>query len=320
MSGELVRHLLAPSFGTLGELHDAAVVEVEGGVRLAFTTDSFVVRPMFFPGGSIGDLAVNGTINDLAMAGAYPIALSCGLIVEEGTELAVLGRVVEAIAAAASAAGVPVVTGDTKVVDRGSGDGVYVNTTGIRTVPSGADIRPRRAAVDDVVILSGPIGEHGIAVMSRREGLDFGTVVESDTAPLHDLVARMIETGADLHMLRDPTRGGATAALCEIAAAADVGVEYDESAVLVPDAVEAACSFLGLDPMSVANEGKLIAVVAAGDADRVLGAMHTHPLGRHARTIGRVVADHPGVVTATTALGARRIVDLPLGEQLPRIC
>lgn len=321
MSGELIEHLFRPAFGASGELHDAATVPIPAGTaRLAFSTDSYVVRPLFFPGGCIGDLAVHGTINDVAMSGARPIGLSCGFIIEEGTELSVLGRIAEAMGAAARAAGVPLVTGDTKVVDAGSGDGVYVNTAGIGVIPDGVDIRPSRATAGDAVIVSGPIGEHGVAVMSQRDGLEFGTEIRSDTAALHEMVAAIVAVCPDVHVLRDPTRGGVTATLCEIATAAGVGIEYEEDRVPVPDAVAAACSFLGLDPMHIANEGKLVAFVPQSAADDVLAAMRADPHGEGATVIGRVVVDHPGVVTARTRLGARRVVDLPLGEQLPRIC
>ena len=330
LSAELIEHLFTPAFngGNTVELHDAATFELEAllrdaslhGGRLAFSTDSYVVRPLVFPGGSIGDLAVNGTVNDVAMSGAQPIALSAGFILEEGLELALLGRVVDDMAAAAKEAGVRIATGDTKVVDAGSADGMYVNTAGFGIVPNGVDIRPSRATPGDVVILSGPIGAHGIAVLSQREGLEFGTDIVSDSAPLNGLVATMLDAHRDLHVLRDATRGGVTASLCEIAATAGVGVSYEESLVPVPDAVAAACSFLGLDAMSVANEGTLVAFVPPGAVDDVLAAMHDHERGRGAAVIGRVVEDHPGVVTARTALGAQRVVDLPLGEQLPRIC
>lgn len=324
LSAELVEHLFLPAFGRAGgaELHDAATVALggAGGGRLAFSTDSYVVRPLFFPGGCIGDLAVNGTINDVAMSGAVPIALSAGFIVEEGLELATLGTVAQRMGAAARAAGVPIVTGDTKVVDAGLADGLYVNTAGVGLVPTGVDIRPSRATPGDMVIVSGPIGLHGVAVMSLREGLEFGTEIRTDSAPLHGLVAAMLTACADVHVLRDPTRGGLAAALCEIAASAGVGVEYDEAAVPVPAEVAAACSFLGLDPMHIANEGKLVAFVAPGDVDDVMDAMQAHEHGRDARVIGRVVQSHPGVVVARTRLGATRVVDLPLGEQLPRIC
>ncbi len=321
LSSELVEHLFAPAF--LGadppELHDAAIVDVPAG-RLAFSTDSYVVRPLFFPGGNIGDLAVNGTINDIAMSGAQPLAMSTGFILEEGLEMETLGRIVDTMADAARAAGVRLATGDTKVVDSGHGDGVYVNTAGFGVVPEGVDIRPSRARPGDLIVLSGPIGEHGVAVMSVREGLEFGTELRSDTAPLNGLVAAMLAAFPGIHVLRGATRGGVTASLCEIAATAGLGVEYDEPSIPIPPAVAAACSFLGLDAMSIANEGRLVAFVPAEGVDAVLDAMHGHELGREATVIGRVVDEHPGVVVARTALGATRVVDVPLGEQLPRIC
>ncbi|KUI24245.1 hydrogenase expression/formation protein HypE [Mycobacterium sp. IS-1742] len=321
MSGELIEHLFLPAFGPAADaaMGDSAVVTV-GGTRLAFSTDSFVVKPIVFPGGTIGDLAVNGTVNDLAMAGAAPLALSTAFILEEGTALDDLARVAHAVGTAALAAGVKLVTGDTKVVDSGHGDGIYVNTSGIGLVDPRVDIRPQRATEGDVVIVSGDIGVHGVAVMSCREGLEFATSVASDTAPLHGLVAAMIDTGTDIHALRDPTRGGMAATLNEIAKAAGVGIVLDERAIPVPPQVRDACGLLGLDPMYVANEGKLVAFVPAGDADRVLEAMRAHPLGARAAVIGTCVTDHPGMVVARTALGGTRVVDLPIGEQLPRIC
>ncbi|MGQ4597669.1 hydrogenase expression/formation protein HypE [Nocardia sp. R6R-6] len=321
MSGELIEHLFLPAFGAAAhaELGDSAVVTL-GGARLAFSTDSFVVKPMVFPGGSIGELAVNGTVNDLAMAGARPMVLSTAFILEEGTALADIARIAQDVGTAALAAQVRLVTGDTKVVDAGHGDGIYLNTTGIGLVDPGVDIRPQRATAGDVVLVSGDIGVHGVAVLSCREGLEFGTTVLSDTAPLHGLVAAMLATGADVHVLRDPTRGGVAASLNEIARAANIGVALDERCLPVPDAVRDACGLLGLDPMYVANEGKLLAFVAPEDADRVLAAMREHPLGAHAAAIGRCVAEHPGMVVARTALGGTRVVDLPAGEQLPRIC
>lgn len=321
LSSELIEHLFVPAFndGAEIELHDAATFHVDGG-RLAFSTDSYVVRPLLFAGGCIGDLAVNGTVNDIAMAGAQPIALSAGFILEEGLPMVTLGAVVDAMAIASTAAGVRIATGDTKVVEVGLADGMYITTAGIGVVPDGVDIRPGRARAGDVVILSGPIGEHGIAVLSTREGLEFGTDLQSDTAPLNGLVASMLAAFRDVHVMRDPTRGGVTASLCEIAASAHVGVEYDERAVPVPPAVAAACSFLGLDAMTIANEGKLVAFVPPEGVDAVMNAMHAHPFGRGACVIGRVVDAHPGVVVAKTAFGARRVVDIPLGEQLPRIC
>lgn len=322
MSAELVEHLFLPAYGSAAaaELGDSAVLTVGDGTRLAFSTDSFVVRPMFFPGGSIGDLAVNGTVNDLAMSGATPLFMSSAFILQEGTALTDLGRIAQDMGAAARTAGVRLVTGDTKVVDSGSGDGVYVNTSGIGVIPEGVDIGPRRAAPGDAVLISGDIGVHGVAVMSCRDGLDFGTTVESDTAALHGLVAAMLATGADVHVLRDPTRGGVAASLNEIATASAVGVELIERELPVPDTVRDACSLLGLDPLQVANEGKLIAIVPADSADRVLGAMTAHALGRGARRIGSCVTEHPGMVVARTGLGGTRVVGLPVGEQLPRIC
>ena len=324
MTAELVEHLFLPAFrgGSgegAGELADAAVLEV-GGCRLAFTTDSFVVRPLFFPGGSIGDLAVNGTVNDLAMVGARPLCLSTAFILEEGTDLMELGRVADALGAAARAAGVPLVTGDTKVVDAGHGDGIYVNTTGLGLVAQGADYRPGRARPGDVVLVSGPVGAHGMAVLSCREGLEFDADVHSDTRPLHALVAVMGRTGADIHTLRDPTRGGLAATLNEIARDASVGISIRERDVPVADAVADACNILGLDPFAIANEGVLVALVAAEGADRVLAAMRAHPDGREAAAIGVVSAENPGVVTARTGLGGSRVVDLPTGTELPRIC
>jgi hydrogenase expression/formation protein HypE len=321
MSAELVEHLFLPAFGPAAEagMGDAAVVEVNG-VRLAFSTDSFVVKPLVFPGGTIGDLAVNGTVNDLAMAGARPLVMSTAFILEEGTPLEEIAHVAQSVGTAALAAGVKLVTGDTKVVDSGHGDGVFVNTAGIGIVDERSDIRPQRATVGDVVIVSGDIGVHGVAVMSCREGLEFSTTVASDTAPLHGLVAAMIDTGADLHVLRDPTRGGVAATLNEIAKTARVGITLDERTFPIPAEVRDACGLLGLDPLQVANEGKLLAFVPPEDADRVLAAMRVHPMGIRAAVIGRCVADHRGMVVARTALGGTRVVDLPVGEQLPRIC
>ncbi|MGW1737651.1 hydrogenase expression/formation protein HypE [Nocardia sp. NPDC001965] len=321
MSGELIEHLFLPAFGAAADagMGDSAVLAI-GDTRLAFSTDSFVVKPLVFPGGSIGELAVNGTVNDLAMAGARPLVLSTAFILEEGTALSEIARVAEALGTAAAAAGVSLVTGDTKVVDAGHGDGIFINTAGIGVLADGVDIRPERAAPGDIVIVSGDIGVHGIAVMSCREGLEFGTTVLSDTAPLAGLVSAMLDTGADLHVLRDPTRGGVAATLNEIARAAGIGVSLDETALPVPAAVRDACGLLGLDPLYVANEGKLVAFVPAADAERVLAAMRAHPLGARAAVIGSCVEEHPGMVVARTALGGTRVVDLPAGEQLPRIC
>jgi hydrogenase expression/formation protein HypE len=321
MSAELVEHVFAPAFGgpVLEQLSDSAAIEL-GGARLAFSTDSFVVRPLFFPGGSIGDLAVNGTVNDLAMSGARAAYLSCGFILEEGVELAVVSRVATALGAAARTAGVQVVTGDTKVVEAGHGDGVFINTSGIGLIPPGVDLRPQRVVPGDVVIVSGPIGVHGVAIMSVREGLEFGVEIESDCAPLGGLVEAMLSVTRDLHVLRDPTRGGLAAALNEIAAASGTGVVVEERAVPVPPPVANACAVLGLDPMYVANEGKLVAFVPREHAEAVLAAMRTHPLGSEAAVIGGTTEAHPGMVVARTGLGGTRVVDMPIGEQLPRIC
>ena len=321
LSAELIDNLFVPAFGSgeLSELADAAVVDVGTG-RIAFSTDSFVVRPRFFPGGNIGELAVNGTVNDVAMRGAEPRFISAGLILEEGLPMAELGVIVESMASAATRAGVELVTGDTKVVDRGHGDGVYINTTGIGILPDGIDIRPQRAEPGDVVIVSGTIGDHGMAIMSVREGLEFEAPIASDTAPLNHMIADVLATGADVHVLRDPTRGGLAATLNEIATAARVGVVVAEPALPVQRTVAAACELLGMDPLYVANEGKAVVFVAAADADTVLEAMRRHPEGRDAVVIGEVVAEHPGLVAGRTALGSTRVIATQIGEQLPRIC
>jgi hydrogenase expression/formation protein HypE len=321
LSAELVEQIFAPAYGnpTLAAYGDSALLEL-GGARLAFSTDSYVVRPLFFPGGCIGDLAVNGTVNDLAMSGARPAYLSTAFVLEEGVELSVVRRVADAVGAAAEAAGVTVATGDTKVVESGHGDGVYVNTAGLGLVPEGVDIRPQRAVPGDVVIVSGPIGMHGVAVLSRRDGLEFGVEVTSDTAPLAGLVAAMLDVTKDVHVLRDPTRGGLAASLNEIARASGTGVRLSERAIPVPEAVANACGFLGLDPLYVANEGRLVAFVPRDEAEGVLEAMRQHRHGADAVVIGECVADHPGMVVVSTGLGGTRVVDLPLGEQLPRIC
>ncbi|MEV6796229.1 hydrogenase expression/formation protein HypE [Streptomyces sp. NPDC051320] len=321
LSAELVDHLFAPAYGNeiMGGLADSAALNL-GGARLAFSTDSYVVRPLFFPGGSIGDLAVNGTVNDLAMSGARAAYLSCAFILEEGTDLSTVGRVAQAVGAAAEMAGVTVATGDTKVVDAGHGDGVYINTSGIGLIPDGVDIRPQRATPGDVVIVSGPIGMHGVAIMSVREGIEFGVDISSDTAPLGGLVETMLGVTADLHVLRDPTRGGVATTLNEIASASGTGVVITEHALPVPEPVANACGFLGLDPLYVANEGRLVAFVPRQHAEAVLAAMRAHPLGAGAVAIGECVTEHPGMVVSRTRFGGTRVVDLPIGEQLPRIC
>lgn len=324
LSAELVEHLFLPAFRNpmLETLGDSAMIQMSGG-RLAFTTDSFVVQPLFFPGGNIGHLAVNGTVNDLAMSGARPLYLSAGFILEEGLPIEQLGVVVQSMAAAAAVAGVLLVAGDTKVVDRGHGDGLYINTSGIGLLPEGIHLGPDCAQPGDRVLVSGEIGLHGIAVLSVRAGLEFGVSIESDCAALNGLVEVMLQSEAGrrgLHVLRDPTRGGVASTLNEIARASDVGIMYDESRLPVPQAVAAACEMLGMDPVYVANEGKLVAIVAPDAADALLETMRGHPLGVGAALIGEVTADHRGMVVARTGLGGKRIVDLLTGEQLPRIC
>lgn len=322
LTDDLVRHLFLPAFGTAAAgaaPTDAAIVEC-GDQRVAFTTDGYVVRPLFFPGGDIGRLAVNGTVNDLAMMGATPLALSTAFVLEEGIPLETVSRVATAMGEAATEAGVALVTGDTKVVDAGLADGMYVTTAGVGVIAAGVDIGPTRATPGDRVIVSGPIGRHGTAILSVREGIEFGAGITSDCAPLNGLVAAMLATGADLHVLRDLTRGGLAAAVCEIAATARVGIALEETAIPVPADVEAACGFLGLDPIHVANEGTMVAIVAGDEADAVLAAMRAHPHGAGAAVIGEVNDTRAGTVTARTALGSERIVDRPVIEQLPRIC
>ncbi|MBA4062765.1 MAG: hydrogenase expression/formation protein HypE [Isosphaera sp.] len=317
LSAELLKAVFLPPSGDA--LEDQATLPAPGS-RIAFTTDSFVVRPLFFPGGDIGRLAVNGTVNDLAVGGAVPRWLSAAFILEEGLPLADLRRVVGSVRAACAAAGVALVTGDTKVVDRGKCDGLFVTTAGIGLVPDGVSLSIANARPGDRVVVSGTIGDHGVAVMSVREGLDFETALESDTAPLHDLTRTMLAACPSIRCMRDPTRGGLASALNELAAASRVGVKLTESAVPVRPEVRAACELLGLDPLYVACEGRLVAVVPPDDADRLVAAMRGHPLGRGAAVVGEVVADHPGTVTLRTPLGGERVVPLLAGDQLPRIC
>jgi len=325
LSAALMRDVIGPALAGAaagvapGPLNDAAVVDVAGR-RLAFTTDSFVVSPLEFPGGDIGELAVNGTVNDLAMMGAQPLALSLAYVIEEGLPIDDLRKVTESVARAAARAGVRIVTGDTKVVGRGAADALFVNTAGIGLVAPGVTVGADRAAAGDAVILSGAIGLHGIAIMSVREGLDFEVEIASDTQPLNALVAAIVAACPDVHVLRDPTRGGLASALNEIAAASGVGVELSEDAIPIPGPVHAACEMLGLDPLHVANEGKLVAIVPAAFADAVLAAMRALAEGAQAVEIGHVVADHPAMVTMRTIVGSQRIVDMLVGEQLPRIC
>jgi hydrogenase expression/formation protein HypE len=322
LSAALMRDVIAPALAAAspgGVLNDAAVVEI-GGLRLAFTTDSFVVSPICFPGGDIGELAVNGTINDLAMMGATPVAISLAYVIEEGLPLEDLRAITLSAAAAAAKAGARIVTGDTKVVGRGAADRLFVNTTGIGLVPDGVGPSADRARPGDAVILSGPIGLHGVAVMSVREGLEFEVEIASDTQALNGLVAAILGVEPDVHVLRDPTRGGLSSALNEIAAASRIGMVLDEPAIPIPGPVRAACELLGLDPLHVANEGKLVAIIPAASTEAVLAAMRATPEGAEAVVIGSVVADHPGMVTMRTIVGSERIVDMLVGEQLPRIC
>jgi hydrogenase expression/formation protein HypE len=321
MSAELLRDRFLPRFGSpfLAELGDGARVPVTGG-EVVVSTDTFVVSPIEFPGGNIGHLAVHGTVNDLAMMGATPKYLSAGFVLEEGLELAVLDRVLDAMAAAAAACGVEIVTGDTKVVDRGRADGLYVNTTGIGFLHEGFRPSPNRARPGDSVLVSGPIGRHGMAIMAVREGLAFEAEIVSDTASLTPIVdALRSGVGADVHCLRDATRGGLASALNEIARASKAGVVL-AGAAPVPAAVEAACEMLGLDPLYVANEGVLVAFVAAEREAEALAAIRAHEAGNAAVKIGSVVAEHPGMVVLKTGLGGSRVVDMLPGDQLPRIC
>ncbi len=326
MMADLIRHLFLPLFKNdlLGQLGDSTVLEFPTGdgepLRLAFTTDTFVVSPLVFPGGDIGELAVHGTVNDLAMSGARPLFLSAGFILEEGLPMDLLGQLATSVAEACKAAGVQLVTGDTKVVNKGHGDGLYINTSGLGLIPPGVRVAPQRVQPGDAVIVSGTMGDHGMAIMSVREGLAFEAPIISDTAPLNGLVEAMLGATPDIHCLRDATRGGLAAVLNEVAGAAQVGIEFTERSVPVQPAVQAACEMLGLDPLYVANEGKLVAFVPDEAADAVLEAMQAHPLGRAAARIGMAVGAHPGLVVARTGIGGSRVVDLPPGELLPRIC
>lgn len=320
LTAQLVRDLFLPAFDNplLRKLDDQAVLDV-GGARIAFTTDSFVVTPLFFPGGNIGELAVNGTVNDLAMSGATPVCLSAAFIMEEGFAIEELSRVVASMSAAAAAAGVAIVTGDTKVVNRRSADKLFITTTGIGLVPDGVNISASNARVGDAILLSGTIGDHGMAVLSKREGLELEGEILSDNQALHSLVAAMLSAG-EIHTLRDPTRGGLGTSLCEIAVSSGVGVEISARAVPVRDPVKGACEILGLDPLFVANEGKLVAFVEAGSAEAVLAAMRATPEGHDSVRIGQAVAAHAGMAVLQTEVGGTRIIDLPFNEQLPRIC
>jgi hydrogenase expression/formation protein HypE len=321
LSAQLVARHFLPHFENpaLVPLGDASIVRL-GGAEIAVSTDSFVVQPIEFPGGNIGSLAVHGTLNDVAMMGARPVCLTAAFILEEGLSLAVLDRVILGMARAAREAGVPIVAGDTKVVERGKADGLYITTAGIGVVDPGFRPGPARAVPGDVILVSGPIARHGMAIMAAREGLSFESAITSDSAALPPLVDALRNAGVEVHVLRDPTRGGVASALNEIAIASGVGVEIEEESLPVPGDVRAACEVLGLDPLYVANEGVLVAFVPETEAARALSAMRLHPLGTGVARIGRVVAGHPRFVVLRTALGGTRVVDLLPGDQLPRIC
>ena len=321
LSADLVREVFLPAFQNpaLAQLNDQAIVNINGA-RIAVTTDSFVVKPLFFPGGDIGSLAVHGTINDLAMGGATPLFLSAAFILEEGLPMDVLQRVVASLQRAARTAGVQVITGDTKVVEKGSGDGLFINTTGIGSVADGIELSADRARPGDRILLSGYVGDHGIAILAQREGLEFESTIESDSAPLHGLVAGMLRVSKQIRCMRDPTRGGLSSALNEIAAQSGVGIQLQETAIPVREEVRGACEMLGLDPLYVANEGKLIAIVEPDAAEALLAAMRSNPLGLEARIIGTVTEKNPGLVTLRTPLGTTRVLDMLPGDQLPRIC
>jgi len=327
LGNELVEHLFLPAFRNpaLENLGDAAVLNLPSG-QLAMSTDSFVVQPLFFPGGSIGELAVNGTVNDLAVSGAEPKYLSASFILEEGFPLAQLAAIVEAMANAAATAGVQIVTGDTKVVERGHGDGCYINTAGIGLLRPGISVGPRGAKPGDAILVSGTIGDHGMAIMSVREGLEFESQIRSDCAALNGMIAEVLDSlildaaGAAVHAMRDPTRGGLASTLNEIAQASVVGVVIDEASLPVRVEVQSACELLGLDPVYVANEGKAVFFVAAEAAEKVLAVLRAHPLGREAARIGQVTSEHKRMLVARTAMGANRVIPTQIGEQLPRIC
>ncbi len=325
MMNDLIAHLFAPLFDNdlLGQMGDSTALDLgalNAGGRLAFSTDSFVVSPIIFPGGDIGDLAVNGTVNDIAMSGAKPLYLSAGFILEEGLAMDTLGAIAASMANAARKAEVQVVTGDTKVVNKGHGDGIYINTSGFGIIPEGVHISAKNARPGDVILVSGTMGDHGMAIMSKREGLQFESQIMSDTAPLHGMIAEMLAVTKDIHTLRDATRGGLSAVLNELAGASQVGIEFEETKIPVTPAVNAACEMLGLDPLYIANEGKLVAIVAPEVAEEVLDVMQKNEYGKDAAIIGTVTEAHPKRVVAKTAIGGSRVVDLPAGELLPRIC
>jgi hydrogenase expression/formation protein HypE len=322
LGNELVEHLFLPAFRNpeLENLGDAAMLELASG-KLAMSTDSFVVQPLFFPGGNIGELAVNGTVNDLSVSGAEPKFLSASFILEEGFPLAQLAAIVQSMAGAAATAGVKIVTGDTKVVERGHGDGCYINTAGVGQLRSGVIVGPHRAQPGDVVLVSGTIGDHGMAIMSVREGLEFESQIRSDCAALNGMIAEVLAVaGGAVHAMRDPTRGGLASTLNEIAQSSNVGVAIDETRLPVRPEVQSACELLGLDPVYVANEGKAVFIVAPDAAEQVLEVLRKHPLGGNAARIGMVTTEHRRMLVARTAMGSNRVIPTQIGEQLPRIC
>lgn len=299
--------------------HDGAMFEINGN-KFAFTTDSYVVSPIFFPGGNIGELAVNGTVNDLVVCGAKPLFISAGFIIEEGFEMEELWKVVLSMKAAAEKAGVKIVTGDTKVVDKGKGDKIFINTSGIGVIEKGIDISPCKCKPGDVILLNGRIADHGIAIMSAREGLEFETEVVSDTAPLNGLVESILSSIKNVHVMRDPTRGGIASALNEIASSANVGIEIYEDKIPVSEEVKGACEILGFDPLYIANEGKILIFVPESESQKVLDVMKSHQYGKDSQIIGRVTSENPKIVLMKTLIGSKRVVDMITGEQLPRIC
>jgi hydrogenase expression/formation protein HypE len=321
LTHQLIEQMFMPAFNNalLGERHDGAILNVDAG-RIAFTTDSYVIHPLFFPGGDIGCLSVYGTVNDLVMCGAQPLYLSVGFILEEGLPMDTLWRVIQSMQLAAEQTGVRLVTGDTKVVDRGKADGIFINTAGIGVIKPGYNISPVNVKPGDAIMLSGDIGRHGIAIMAVREGLEFETTILSDCAPLADITLSMLATGVDVHCLRDLTRGGLASALVEIAEASRLHFEIFEKAIPILEDVQGACEILGFDPLYVANEGRFISFVSPKDAERALQQLQSHPLGKQARIIGSVKDDNPGLVTMQSKIGGSRVVDMLSGEQLPRIC
>lgn len=318
---QLIEKMIVPSFKNpyIEELHDGAILTI-GNIKLAFTTDSFVVRPLFFPGGDIGSLAINGTVNDLAMCGAEPLYLSASFIIEEGLPLQVLGRILKSMEEAAKNASVQIVTGDTKVVDKGKGDGIFINTAGIGVIEHNNIISPKNVKVGDIILINGDIGRHGVAIMAEREGLSFESKIESDCAPLNDIVTKLLNANIEIHCMRDLTRGGLASALNEIAKSAKVHINIDERAIPVCEYVKGACEILGFEPIYIANEGRFICFLPPSQTEQALQIMRSHPLGHQAAIIGTVIDNLQSIVTMKSAIGVNRIVDMLSGEQLPRIC